>query len=224
MCTSGFVSGDSIRPNYRLIAVHYGNDSIEIQEGLTFYNRTFRADHIPVVSIFSGSLKVAVGLVHTIAHLSATIFDRADRARHVKEAKLGAKNLGRGAVAIVPLIGNAIVLEYDVHCKGPHVTAAKFEKNKAVLYECDKKVASVSAKAYYQKLRENPAPEALLAFMKDRAFLGADKPFGGIHLTRDFFCLKRSNGQQEYHIPEVFQTIHRRSYIDFVNEELEKVT
>jgi hypothetical protein len=140
-------------------------------------------DHIPVISTFSGPVKVVVGLIHSIAHLAAAIFDRAHWANHIEEAKLGAKNIVRGAVATVPLIGNFMIIQYDISRQRAYIRKIKFEENCAVLYECGKKVARVSATEYYQKLRENPTPRALLDFMRGQSSV-VDRPFGGIHTIK----------------------------------------
>lgn len=68
--------------------------------------------HIPVVSTITGLGRALLGLVHTIVHLSCSIFSK-NREHHLKEAKLGAKNIGRGLVEAIPVIGNITMYIVD---------------------------------------------------------------------------------------------------------------
>jgi len=82
---------NSIRPDVCVVAVYTNNHLANILDGKMFYSRSVIADYVPVVSVFSGSVKAIAGVVHTIAHLVASVFDQANRTDHLKEARLGAK-------------------------------------------------------------------------------------------------------------------------------------
>ena len=59
---------------------------------------------IPVVGTFVGLGRLSIGVVHTIVHLSKSIFDEKNRQAHLKEAALGAYSIVRGAIEVVPLL------------------------------------------------------------------------------------------------------------------------
>lgn len=77
--------------------------------------------YIPVVSTITGLGRALLGLVHTIVHLACSIFSK-NRDHHLGEAKLGAKNIGRGLVEAIPVIGNITMVIVD------QVRVTKFEK------------------------------------------------------------------------------------------------
>lgn len=69
--------------------------------------------YIPGVSTVSGSIRTLLGIIHTIVHLVAAIFNAKNRAYHLKEAGLGVRNIIRGLVEIIPIAGNITCLTYD---------------------------------------------------------------------------------------------------------------
>jgi hypothetical protein len=77
--------------------------------------------YIPVVSTFTGLGRALLGVVHTIVHLAASIFSK-HKNHHFQEAWLGAKNIGRGVVEAIPIIGNITMLIVDL------LRVEKFEK------------------------------------------------------------------------------------------------
>lgn len=66
---------------------------------------------IPVVSVITGISRVLLGIIHTIVHLVTAIFT--NREHHLNEAWWGLKNIGRGCIEVVPLIGNLTILLLD---------------------------------------------------------------------------------------------------------------
>ena len=77
--------------------------------------------YIPAVSTVTGLSRALLGLVHTIVHLACSIFSK-NRDHHLEEAKLGAKNIGRGLIEAIPVIGNITMLIVDFK------RTSKFEK------------------------------------------------------------------------------------------------
>lgn len=73
-----------------------------------------KAGYIPVVSTFTGLARLMVGLAHMIYHFVKAIFDdKKFRYAHVCEAFSGFGHLIRGAIEMVPGIGNVLVLFLD---------------------------------------------------------------------------------------------------------------
>lgn len=66
---------------------------------------------IPVISTITGVGRVLFGVAQTIVHLACAIFT--DRKRHLHEAGLGIKNIIRGVVEAIPVIGNITVTVID---------------------------------------------------------------------------------------------------------------
>lgn len=110
--------------------------------------------YIPVVSTISGLGRTLLGLVHTIVHLACSIFSK-NRDFHLEEAKLGAKNIGRGLVEAIPVIGNITMLIVD------RVRMTKFEKMAAD--HIDKNKAAYNNHAvmfiYGQEIAKRPIAE-----------------------------------------------------------------
>ncbi len=77
--------------------------------------------YIPVVSTITGLGRALLGIVHTIVHLVCAIFPK-NREHHLQEASLGAKNIGRGLVEAIPVIGNITMVVVDL------LRMNKFEK------------------------------------------------------------------------------------------------
>nr|MBA2729050.1 hypothetical protein [Parachlamydiaceae bacterium] len=69
--------------------------------------------YIPAVSTISGLARALLGVVHTIVHLACSIFSD-HREHHLQEALLGAKNIVRGLVEAVPIIGNITMFVVDI--------------------------------------------------------------------------------------------------------------
>lgn len=69
---------------------------------------------IPGVSTVTGIGRAFVALVHTVAHLAKAIFEKQNRKEHLTEAALGFYNFGRGVIEAVPLLGNFVVITFDL--------------------------------------------------------------------------------------------------------------
>lgn len=76
-------------------------------------NRWDMLGYIPVVSTVTGSARTILGLVHAVVHAVCLIFS-ADRDHHYPQVILGAKNIGRGLVETIPVIGNIILAVIDL--------------------------------------------------------------------------------------------------------------
>jgi hypothetical protein len=88
--------------------------------------------YIPVVSTITGLGRALLGLVHTIVHLACSIFSK-NRDHHLEEAKLGAKNIGRGLIEAIPVIGNITMFIVDLKRMNKFEKMAKdqIDKNKS---------------------------------------------------------------------------------------------
>ncbi len=88
--------------------------------------------YIPVVSTITGLGRALLGVVHTIVHLVSAIFSQ-NREHHLQEASLGAKNIGRGFVEAIPVIGNITLFVVDLRRTNRFEDMAweKIEKNSA---------------------------------------------------------------------------------------------
>lgn len=80
-----------------------------------------RLGYLPLISTITGAGRILLGIVHTIVHLICAIFTK-NRQNHLQEVILAGKNIGRGLVEVLPLIGNIGLFFIDLHRK------SKFEK------------------------------------------------------------------------------------------------
>src|ERR1700722_1527513 len=71
-----------------------------------------RVGFIPIVSTITGGGRALLGIVHTIGHLACAIFAKKQGA-HLQEAWFGAKNIGRGLIEAMPIIGNITMFVID---------------------------------------------------------------------------------------------------------------
>lgn len=88
--------------------------------------------YIPVVSIITGLGRLLLAIIHTIVHLVCAIFSK-NREHHLQEASLGAKNIVRGLVEVIPIIGNITMFVVDLLRINKFEKMAKehIERNKA---------------------------------------------------------------------------------------------
>lgn len=93
--------------------------------------RLNRLGYIPFVSTITGLGRALLGIVHTIIHLACAIFSK-NRKHHLREAKLGLKNIARGLVEAIPIIGNITMYVVDKFRIGKFEKMAKdhIEKNR----------------------------------------------------------------------------------------------
>jgi hypothetical protein len=91
-----------------------------------------RLGYKPIVSTITGLGRALLGLVHTIVHLVCAIFSK-NKAHHIQEAKLGAKNIARGLIEAIPIIGNItmFVVDYLRMGKFEKMVAEQVNKNRA---------------------------------------------------------------------------------------------
>ena len=66
-----------------------------------------------MVSTITGIGRVLLGIVHTVVHVVCSIFSKNNREAHFEEAKLGVRNIGRGLIEAVPIVGNLAVRIID---------------------------------------------------------------------------------------------------------------
>lgn len=124
--TGSFLSGSVLRPDLTTV-VFKENRSMRSAESsnhieLSTKNSAWnRLGYLPLISTVSATGRILLGLVHTIVHLVCAIFTK-NRQNHLQEVILGGKNIGRGLVEVLPLIGNIGLFFMDLYRK------SKFEK------------------------------------------------------------------------------------------------
>lgn len=112
--TGNILSGSQNRPDTYTISIKEGN-GFRSSSTLSSTNCTLnKIGYIPGVSTITGCGRALLGIVHSIVHLASAIFDSKNRSKHLEEAKLGGKNIGRGLVEMIPVIGNITMSVVDV--------------------------------------------------------------------------------------------------------------
>src|ERR1700722_18020208 len=81
----------------------------DISSGVCTLNKL---GYIPGVSTITGLGRSLLGIVHTIAHLACAIFSK-NQSDHLQEAGLGLKNIVRGVIEAIPIIGNITIGAID---------------------------------------------------------------------------------------------------------------
>jgi hypothetical protein len=111
--TGTILTGSQIRPDIYTIATNEGEDGYYKRELVTTLSTMNKVGYIPGVSTITGCGRALLGLVHSIVHLVSALFDSKNRSQHLEEAKLGRKNIARGLVEMIPVIGNITMLVVD---------------------------------------------------------------------------------------------------------------
>ncbi len=117
--------------------------------------------YIPVVSTITGLGRALLGVIHTIEHLAGAIFSD-HREHHLQETLLGAKNIVRGLVEAVPVIGNITMFVVDILRVNKYEKMAKekIEKNKAAYNN------HISMFIYGQEIAKRPIAEVMAEMEK----------------------------------------------------------
>ncbi|EFB41093.1 MULTISPECIES: hypothetical protein [Parachlamydia] len=103
--TGSLLKGSSLRPDI-LTGVLVDDKNVYIRSGLN--SRLNILGYIPVISSLSGYGRLGLGTVHAVIHLPLT-FRKKNRKHHLAEMKLGLKNMGRGAIEMIPLINITLI-------------------------------------------------------------------------------------------------------------------
>ena len=111
--TGNLLTGSIERPDITTYFILDQNSGRTGQSMSTSLNKWNAFGYMPIVSTFIGLGRTLLGLVHCVAHLAMAIFDAPNRASHLKEATLGAMNMARGLVEIIPILGNIATYIYD---------------------------------------------------------------------------------------------------------------
>ncbi|CCB86039.1 MULTISPECIES: hypothetical protein [Parachlamydia] len=107
--TKNLLSGSTHRPDLvTQVTVRAGED---VRIKVIAVSKLNRLGYIPIISSFSGTARAGLGSFHTVVHLSCAIVG--NRKHNLLEAKLGAKNVARGLVEMIPLIGNVALFLTD---------------------------------------------------------------------------------------------------------------
>lgn len=114
--------------------------------------------YIPVISTISGIGRSLMGLIYTITHLVLAIFKK-DK-DHLREVVLGAKNIGRGLVEAIPVIGNVSIFIIDLKRMNKLEKMAKEEiqrnqatyNNQVIMFTYRKEVAKMPISELQQEL------------------------------------------------------------------------
>ncbi len=70
--------------------------------------------YIPGVSTLTGAYRALLGLAYLVVSAVKYIFDKIHRHHHLESMKIGATNLGRGLIEMVPVAGNLVAANMDV--------------------------------------------------------------------------------------------------------------
>lgn len=119
--TGNILSGSADRPDMYTIAtkkltsqstslVFISENSNRLGSTLCTFNKL---GYIPGISTVTGCGRALLGIVHSIVHLASAVFDSKNRAKHLEEAKLGGKNIARGLIEMIPVIGNITMCVVD---------------------------------------------------------------------------------------------------------------
>src|ERR1700722_12281013 len=95
-----------------------------------------RVGFIPIVSTITGGGRALLGIVHAIGYLACAIFAK-NQGAHLQEAWFGAKNIGRGLIEAIPIIGNITMFVIDrMRIKKHEIMAQSYiEQNRAKCIE-----------------------------------------------------------------------------------------
>lgn len=124
-----------------------GTTSIRTYSGT---NKLNKLSCVPLVSTGIGIARAFLGIAYTIEHLARAIFKQ-NRETHLKKALVGLKTLGRGALEIIPIIGNlaiAILLikktrRYSLHIDAEYKSKREFFVNHATAFHDDRMIAKM---------------------------------------------------------------------------------
>lgn len=117
--TFNILPGSTIHPSMATI-IYPGGGKYE-----TDVSRWNYIGYIPFVSTITGCCRALLGIIHTIAHLVLAIFDSQNRAFHMEQAALGGRNIVRGAIEMMPIVGNLALLIMDIVLGFKATSAAK---------------------------------------------------------------------------------------------------
>ncbi len=142
-----------------------------------------------------------------MAHIVKRVFDSSNSSQHSQEISLAGKNICRGLVAIVPIIGNLAVLFFDLNRIQTDIEAsAKFEKGFAILYAGGKEIGKKTSEEYYQKIKDHsPSPAELLRFMRSDSSI-EDSPVGGLYeKKRSVFAMWGKSPETDGRIMSIYR-------------------
>lgn len=108
--TGNLLSGSPDRPDIYTISVKDSTRS-HLESRTCTLNKL---GYCPGIGTITGCGRTLLGIVHSIVHLTSAIFDSKNRAKHLKEAKLGSKNIVRGLVEMIPVIGTYTMVFVDL--------------------------------------------------------------------------------------------------------------
>src|ERR1700722_1949448 len=106
--TGNLLSGSAQRPDI-ITLVECTSSGTATRSGVCILNKL---GYIPGVSTITGLGRSLLGIVHTIAHLACAIFSK-NRWGHLQEAGIGFKNIVRGVIEAIPIIGNITIGAID---------------------------------------------------------------------------------------------------------------
>jgi hypothetical protein len=162
--TGGVLTGSQLRPDTYTISIKESK-GFSSSSSIASSNCTLnKLGYTPVVSTITGCGRALLGVIHSIVHLASAIFDAKNRAHHLEETKLGGKNIGRGLVEMLPIIGNITMFVVDLKRMN------KFEKqakeimaqnpddynNHITLFAYGKEIANHTKEAVQDALKSRP--------------------------------------------------------------------
>lgn len=144
--TFNILPGSTINPSMATIIAQGGSYTD------TQVSRWNNLGYIPVVSTITGLARALLGVIHSIVHLVMALFDGHNRAYHMEQVALGGRNIVRGSIEMVPIVGNLALFIRDlvVATKVPSAVRDYARKNpnevhnRTVLFVDNENVASKS--------------------------------------------------------------------------------
>ena len=130
---------------------------------------------VPILSTPTGLSRSVLGVIHTVVHIAAAIFNAKNRRHHLAEAHIGALNAARGLVEAVPILGNALVITMDYkRAKRFRLEAEKEmskpeNENSVALFAYGKMLGKLSLADYEAKVKtlpKKPSQSAIINLLK----------------------------------------------------------
>jgi hypothetical protein len=85
--------------------------------------------YFPLISTISGLGRTLLGIIHTIAHLAKGVFLKSQDWK--EESCAGLKNIGRGVIEMIPIVGNLTTMVIDMLRANSYATFLQAEYKKA---------------------------------------------------------------------------------------------
>jgi len=189
MFTDKFISSNGARQDMRFVLLYRpGPIQVDIHVD-TYYNRFTYIDYIPVVGIISGLTKILFGSIHALGYTTLYFYKNDNKERNYIEIQLGIKNVVKGCILMLPVIGNIIVYLGDMYKINQAIQQIRekcpIRPNRAILYEHGQETGQHTIEEYEQLLNHKLPAKECLQHLRHGRVNDDDQPFLGISLVRD---------------------------------------